>query len=230
MRATAFPFPVPNGWFAIAEAGEIEPGTTRALHYFERDLVAWRDHQGAVHLTDAYCAHQGAHLAVGGKIEEVDGEQCLRCPFHGWAFDGDGQCREIPYGESERIPAKANMRTYPVVERGPYIWAWYHAEGADPFYDLPDIPDSHSARSDSFRQHFFGLQQFLACQLGRVVHSFNRSRTQRDQSNDLALRSLSLLCVRRPGNGSSPRHRSDLSLLQRDDDRSGRGSGRGSRT
>jgi len=136
-----FPFPVPNGWFAIAEAGELRAGEIRALHYFGRDLVAWCDRDGDVHLIDAYCVHQGAHLAVGGRVEDVADESCLRCPFHGWAYDGGGACVEIPYGESDRIPAKARMRTYPVVRRGPYVWAWYHGEGGDPFYEVPEIPE-----------------------------------------------------------------------------------------
>lgn len=139
-----FPFPIPNGWFAIAEHGELQPGDIRPLHYFGRDLVAWCDRDGAVHLTDAYCAHQGAHLAVGGRVEDVDGRSCLRCPFHGWAYDGDGSCREIPYGESDRIPAKATMRTYPVVQQSPFVWAWYHAEDQEPFYEVPEIPEFSS--------------------------------------------------------------------------------------
>ena len=48
--------------------------------------------------------------AVGGQVEG----DCLRCPFHGWRFDGDGgACIEIPYGDGERIPAKARARLVP---------------------------------------------------------------------------------------------------------------------
>jgi len=135
-----FPFPVPNGWFAIAEAGELKPGDTRAVTYFGMDLVIWVGDDGQVHLADAYCPHQGAHLAVGGQVEDVDGESCLRCPFHGWAFDGSGQCTEVPYG-SGRVPPKAQVRSFPVVQRGPYVWAWHHAEGLEPFYEVPEIPE-----------------------------------------------------------------------------------------
>jgi len=140
-REPRFPFPLPNGWFAVAEAGSLAPGEIRALHYFDNDLVLWADADGAPHLTEAYCSHQGAHLAVGGKVEQVADESCLRCPFHGWAFDGNGECKEIPYGTSDRIPARAHMRAYRVIERGPYIWAWYHAEDGEPFYDVPEIPE-----------------------------------------------------------------------------------------
>ena len=111
-----FPFPVPNGWFAIAEAGELKPGDTRAVTYFGMDLVIWVGDDGQVHLADAYCPHQGAHLAVGGQVEDVDGESCLRCPFHGWAFDGSGQCTEVPYGSGRvrQLICQAASTNFPV--------------------------------------------------------------------------------------------------------------------
>src|SRR4051794_6334760 len=109
-----FPFPIPNGWFVVATSDELSAGEVRSLHYFGRDLVLFRTEGGEPRLTDAYCAHLGAHLGVGGKVEG----ECLRCPFHGWAYDGaSGHCVDIPYGGGERIPAKARVRPYPTVER-----------------------------------------------------------------------------------------------------------------
>jgi nitrite reductase/ring-hydroxylating ferredoxin subunit len=133
-----FPFPIPNGWFVVAGSEEVAPGQVRALHYFGRDLVVYRTESGEARVTDAYCPHLGAHLAVGGKVEG----ECLRCPFHGWAFEGaSGQCVEIPYGAGERIPAKARLRPYPTIERSGAIWAWHHLTGGEPFYDLPRVPE-----------------------------------------------------------------------------------------
>jgi nitrite reductase/ring-hydroxylating ferredoxin subunit len=133
-----FPFPIPNGWFVVATSDELAPGQVRALHYFDRDLVLHRTENGEARLNDAYCPHLGAHLAVGGKVE---GER-LRCPFHGWAFDGStGSCTEIPYGPGERIPAKARLRPYPTIERGGAIWAWYHRTEGEPFFELPVVAE-----------------------------------------------------------------------------------------
>ncbi len=96
-----YPYPVPNGWFVVAEASDLGPGDVRALHYFDRDLVVYRAADGTPRVLDAHCPHLGAHLAVGGRVEG----ECLRCPFHGWKFDGEsGRCVEIPYGEITRIP------------------------------------------------------------------------------------------------------------------------------
>jgi hypothetical protein len=38
-----FPFPVPNGWFAVAQSDDLGPGQTKNVHYFGRDLVVWRE-------------------------------------------------------------------------------------------------------------------------------------------------------------------------------------------
>ncbi len=133
-----FPFPVPNGWFAVAESADLAVGAVLALYYFGRDLVAFRGDDGRAHVLDAHCPHLGAHLAVGGRVEG----ECLRCPFHGWLFEGDeGRCVEIPYAEGGRIPAKARARAYPVVERNGLVWAWHHAAGGAPFYEVPVVPE-----------------------------------------------------------------------------------------
>jgi len=133
-----FPFPLPNGWFVVATSADLAFGDVRPLHYFDRDLVLYRTAAGEPRLVDAYCAHLGAHLAVGGKVEG----DCIRCPFHGWAYDGaTGRCTDIPYGAGERIPAKASVRAYPTIERGGAIWAWHHLTGGEPFYDLPHVPE-----------------------------------------------------------------------------------------
>lgn len=133
-----YPYPVPNGWFIVAEASDLAPGDVKALRYFDRDLVLYRAEDGSPRLMDAHCPHLGAHLAVGGKVEG----DCIRCPFHGWKFDGqDGTCVEIPYGEMKRIPPKAHGRSYRTLERNQMIWAWYHAQDGEPFYDVPVVDE-----------------------------------------------------------------------------------------
>ncbi len=133
-----YPFGIPNGWFVVATSAELAPGEVRALRYFDRDLVLYRTADGRPRLMDAHCPHLGAHLAVGGRVED----DCIRCPFHGWRFDGEtGTCVEIPYGDLPRIPPKAHTRSYPTLERNHMVWAWYHARAGEPFYDVPEVPE-----------------------------------------------------------------------------------------
>jgi phenylpropionate dioxygenase-like ring-hydroxylating dioxygenase large terminal subunit len=106
-REPRFPFPVPNGWFVVAEARDLAPGEMRALRVFGTDVVLFRGDDGTPHMVDAYCAHLGAHLGAGGRVEG----DCIRCPFHGWRYAGtSGVCNEIPYGDMDRIPSQARVR------------------------------------------------------------------------------------------------------------------------
>ena len=139
-EGTRYPFPVPNGWFVVAESGSLRDGDVRALYYFGRNLVLFRTESGEARVLDAHCMHLGANLAVGGRVEG----ECIRCPFHGWMFEGQlGHCVEIPYGDVKRIPPKAHSRSYPTLERNHMIWVWYHAEGKEPFYEVPEVPEFH---------------------------------------------------------------------------------------
>jgi len=137
-KGPRYPFPVPNGWFIVAESAELALGEVRALYYFDRDLVLFRGEDGTASVLDAHCKHLGANLSVGGKVEGA----CIRCPFHGWRWEGaTGKCNDIPYGDATRVPPKARTRSYPTIERNQMIWVWFHAEGGEPFYEVPDVPE-----------------------------------------------------------------------------------------
>ncbi len=137
-QAERFPFPVPNGWFIVARSDEVATGETLPLHYFGKDLVLMRTESNAARVLGAYCAHLGAHLGVGGKVEGDN----LRCPFHGWCYEAaTGRCVDIPYGAAPAIPSQARVRAYPTVERNRMVWAWFHLEGKPPFYDVPEVKE-----------------------------------------------------------------------------------------
>ena len=131
-----FPFPpFPNSWFQVAYADELAPGAVLPLKYFGRELVAFRGEDGAPHVLDAYCAHLGAHLGVGGTVVG----NTIRCPFHAWCFDGSGTCVEVPY--AKRIPPKARIRSWPVIERNGLLMVWHDVDERPPAFDLPELPE-----------------------------------------------------------------------------------------
>jgi phenylpropionate dioxygenase-like ring-hydroxylating dioxygenase large terminal subunit len=113
---------VPFGWFCVGYPEDFPTGEPKALFYFDRHLVAWRDETGELHVQDPFCPHLGAHLGHGGKVEGCE----IVCPFHGWKFDAEGVNTDIPY--SERVNKKGTLRTYRVVERNDLCFAWYHPD------------------------------------------------------------------------------------------------------
>jgi len=128
--------PIPNGWFAVEWSHELTVGQVKSIHYFGQDMVLFRTRAGEARVLDAWCPHLGAHLGEGGR---VIGET-VRCPFHGWQFDGqDGHCTSIPY--CSRIPAKAAVGAWAVCERNGMIFVWHHVLGEAPSWDFPILEE-----------------------------------------------------------------------------------------
>ena len=98
------------------------------------DLVAFRDSNGKPGVIDAYCPHRGAPMFFGRNEEEG-----IRCLYHGWKFDVDGQCVDmpnIPHGDT----AKNRMHTiaYPAIESANMIWVYMGPEDRKP--PFPEFP------------------------------------------------------------------------------------------
>src|SRR5262245_54189057 len=131
-----YPFPAyPNGWFQVAYSDEISPGTVQPLSYFGRQLVIFRGADNNVSVLDAFCPHLGAHLGYGGRVEG----NSIVCPFHAWKFDGCGGCTDVPY--AKKIPPKARVGAWPVIERNGLVLVWHHAGGAAPQWDIPVLQE-----------------------------------------------------------------------------------------
>ena len=96
------------------------------------NLIAFRDTNGAPGLLDAYCPHRGAPLFFGRN------EECgLRCVYHGWKFDVNGVCLDVPNSpEGEAYKDKVNITAYPAYDAGGIIWAYL-----GPKDKLPPYPE-----------------------------------------------------------------------------------------
>jgi phenylpropionate dioxygenase-like ring-hydroxylating dioxygenase large terminal subunit len=98
------------------------------------ELVAFRDTQGRVGLLDQRCPHRGANLFFGRN--EQGG---LRCVFHGWKFNVDGRCLDMPNVEPgpnrDRLCARMQVAAYPVREWGDFVWAYM-----GPREQMPELP------------------------------------------------------------------------------------------
>jgi nitrite reductase/ring-hydroxylating ferredoxin subunit/putative sterol carrier protein len=130
-----FPFPsYPTGWFVVAVSSDIAAGEVKTVHYFGQDIVLFRTASGVVSAVDKTCPHLGAHLG-GGRVEG----ECLRCPFHGWGFDPDGRCVDVPY--APKIPPRARVRSWPVLEQNGVILVHYAADGSPPAWTPPVLDE-----------------------------------------------------------------------------------------
>ena len=133
--APRFELSYPEGWYQVAYSADVAGGEVVTRRYFGQDLVLFRTLSGQAQVLDAYCAHLGAHLGVGGV---VDGER-IRCPFHSWAYGTDGLCTEIPY--ADRIPRGARVRAWSTLERSGLIFVWYSPTAAEPAWEPPYLTE-----------------------------------------------------------------------------------------
>ena len=129
----------PNGWFQLCFARDLKPGTSKQVHILGKEFAVFRTESGKVACLDAYCPHLGANIAAGGN---VIGEE-IHCPFHGWKFNCSGTCTDIPYSEG-KIPKQADMRSYTTLETNGHILLWFDAEGRDPMWYPPELPEVQS--------------------------------------------------------------------------------------
>jgi 3-ketosteroid 9alpha-monooxygenase subunit A len=141
-QGTTYAFETPGvfarGWHIVAFSQELQPGEVKALHYFNQDLVLFRGESGTAVVLDAYCPHLGAHLAGTGS--RVVGDT-IRCPFHGWQFNGSGACTAIPYAKKIPERARSALKAWRLVEKNGFIAIWYDSENGEPNWQLPDIAE-----------------------------------------------------------------------------------------
>ena len=108
---------IKNAWYIAAWAHQI---TTKPLArtICNEALVLYRDSaNGKVGALEDRCCHRGTPLSMGEVVE--DG---LQCGYHGLVFDNSGTCVRIP--GQDKIPPKARVRSFPIVEKDEFIWIW----------------------------------------------------------------------------------------------------------
>jgi phthalate 4,5-dioxygenase oxygenase subunit len=109
-------------WIPVLLADELpenECPPVRVKVLSER-LLAFRDTDGRYGLIDEFCAHRGVSLWFGRNEESG-----LRCPYHGWKYDVNGQCIDVPSEAAESgFCQKIKLKNYPLVKRGPVLWAY----------------------------------------------------------------------------------------------------------
>ena len=112
------------------------------LRILAEDLIAFRDTNGKVGLLSRYCPHRGASLFFG-RNEEAG----LRCVYHGWKFDVNGECVDMPNEPVECVfRNKIRQTAYSTREAGGVIWAYMGLLATMP--ELPKlewtlVPETH---------------------------------------------------------------------------------------
>jgi len=142
-----------NYWQPVLLSRELESdGAPKRIRLMQEDFVAFRDSSGQVGVLEPSCSHRGANLFFGRN------EECgLRCVYHGWKFNAQGDCVDLPTSPPEiadRIKPKAKIRALPVAEWGDIIWV-YPGAGEPPElprFEFATLPPEHRFVSKKFQQ------------------------------------------------------------------------------
>lgn len=123
----------PEGWFGIGWSQDFPEGKPLQRKLFGEDLVFYRGSHGQLVAMGAYCPHQGAALAVGGKVEG----DCIVCPFHGWSWDADGSNAGVPYSARGRVGVR--NKTWVVEETHGHVFIWNSWRDEQPRWAIPNL-------------------------------------------------------------------------------------------
>lgn len=127
-----------NDWHPVGISTQLAAGQMVASQLLDTGIVIWRDSEGVVHAWEDRCPHRGMKLSMGPL--ESDG---VVCPYHGWIFGKEGQCKHIP-ALPDMAPESMTARVtqYAVKEQYGLIWVCMGTPAQDVLL-FPEFHDEH---------------------------------------------------------------------------------------
>ena len=126
-------------WWPVAYLQDLDPAQPSRFTLLERDLVIWWDRSGdRWRVFPDVCPHRLVPLSEG----RINRDGLLECPYHGWSFDGDGQCRRIPQAEESTRPEgrRSSCASLPTATGQGLLFVWTGAPESADQQRLPLVP------------------------------------------------------------------------------------------
>jgi 5,5'-dehydrodivanillate O-demethylase oxygenase subunit len=117
-------------WHPVALSAEVKAGEAVPVLVMGEELTLYRGRSGTAYLIGGRCAHRRTLLHTGW----VEGE-CIRCTYHGWQYDGAGQCTQRPAERDAGLPTQ-RIGSYPLHEYCGLVFAWL-GDAPAPEFALP---------------------------------------------------------------------------------------------
>jgi phenylpropionate dioxygenase-like ring-hydroxylating dioxygenase large terminal subunit len=126
----------PNHWYPVGWANQLQVGEIIPVKIWQQAIAIYRDQTGQIHALEDACPHKGVALHKGN----VQGCH-LTCAYHGWEFNGQGECTSIPYLPAEQKLPRAPVRSYPIQEKYNLIWVFPGDPELAASQNPPDMPE-----------------------------------------------------------------------------------------
>lgn len=124
-------------WYPVMPLADLAAGP-QAFTLLGQPLVLWRRADGSPAALRDRCCHRSAKLSMG-----IVQNGCVRCPYHGWAYDAAGVCTHVPQLDpTVAIPHSYRVEAFHCRERYGYVWVCL---SRDPLLPLPEIPEAEDS-------------------------------------------------------------------------------------
>jgi phthalate 4,5-dioxygenase oxygenase subunit len=138
-------------WMAACLIEEVaEPdGKPLKVRLLGEDLVVFRDSDGRLGIIDEFCPHRRVSLAYGRN------EECgLRCLYHGWKMDVNGNVVEMASEPPESgFVEKVKVKAYPAREWGGFVWTYMGPAETMPDFEPPAFAPTQNANVSIVKIH-----------------------------------------------------------------------------
>ena len=128
---------VRDHWYVAATSDALKQKPL-ARTILDTPLVLFRDEHGAARALLDRCAHRNVPLSLGRTAAGR-----LVCGYHGWAYDGEGVCRDIPALCGEATGRARRVKRFLTLEQDGFVWVFMAPETSprvEPFA-LPHLTD-----------------------------------------------------------------------------------------
>ncbi|MCX6459833.1 MAG: aromatic ring-hydroxylating dioxygenase subunit alpha [Actinobacteria bacterium] len=117
-------------WYPIAFEQDFDTVPAKSVRLLSEDWTLYKTPSGKYGIIAEKCAHRSASLTYG--VVHEDG---IRCGYHGWKYDFDGQCVEQPAeSDNQNFRDRVKMKSGKAQTMGGMVWVYV---GPDPAPELP---------------------------------------------------------------------------------------------
>ncbi|KAE8653476.1 hypothetical protein Csa_007178 [Cucumis sativus] len=153
-------------WYPVMPVCDLDKKVPIGKKVLGLDLVVWWDrNENAWKVFDDSCPHRLAPLSEG----RIDQWGRLQCVYHGWCFNGSGDCKFIPQAPPDGPPVhsskKACVAIYPTTVQNGILWFWPNSdpkfkdiilEKEPPF--IPELDDPSYVKLEGNRDMAYGYE------------------------------------------------------------------------
>jgi nitrite reductase/ring-hydroxylating ferredoxin subunit len=126
-------------WHPVALASDLERGRAIGIKIMGEELTLYRGSSSSkVFLVGGICAHRCTRLYTGWVEEDS-----IRCFYHGWRYDGSGQCVEQPSAPAtSKHASRIRIPSYPTQEYAGLIFAYFGPDSPPEFPRYPELDET----------------------------------------------------------------------------------------